>query len=273
MILEQVEQDGFGGEGNRNSPPNPLKRAIQCKNIIVVVNNWSLEQRSKILEYFKEYCDKYIIGEEIGECGTPHLQGAFVLKKKDRFDGIFNKIGFKCHLEKMKGNWKQQQEYCSKGENIIHFSIDCDDEELECLKEEELYEWQKDVFNLIKGPRNNRTINWYWEKKGNVGKTAFTRFLGIKHNACIIQKGKYADIMNHVYMSKNVKVFIIDVPRSSGNSVSYNALESIKSGIIFNSKYETGQKFINPPHVIVFSNEPPELEKLSKDRWNIIEIK
>ena len=51
--------------------------------------------------------------------------------------------------------------------------------------------------------------------------------------------------------------------------MSYDAIESIKSGIIFNSKYETGQKMINPPHIIVFSNFLPDVSKLSEDRWNI----
>ena len=128
------------------------------------------------------------------------------------------------------------------------------------------------MYKLLEPEANDRTINWIWESKGNIGKTAFTRFLGIKKNAVIIQKGKYADIMNHVFNSKKMKIFIIDVPRSSGNNVSYNAIESIKSGIIFNSKYETGQKFINPPHIIVFANSAPDTSKLSEDRWNIIDL-
>ena len=269
--IEQIEQT----EILRKVIENFLKKQkqeIQCKNICITVNNPVLEQKSKLLEYFKKYCEKYVLGDEIGINGTPHLQGAFVLKNKDRFSGIFKKLGFTCHLEKMKGNWKQQVEYCSKEKLIINFPNEIDDKELDCLSFEQLYDWQLNILDLIKQKANNRIIHWYWESKGNAGKTSFTRYLAIKHNACIIQKGKYADIMNHVYMTKNLELFIIDVPRSSGKNVSYNAMESIKGGLIFNSKYETGQKIINSPHIIVFANEAPDTSKLSSDRWNIVEI-
>lgn len=284
MILEQMEQveqvEQVRGviEDPLNNAQIVEKREIQCKSMVMTVNHWTVEQKQKVLEFFEEFCERYVMGEEIGHCTkTPHLQCAFTLKRKDRFSGIHNKLGIdNAWIVKMKGKWSDQK-YCMKGENVIQFFTNPADElespeELTCLSEEELYPWQKQALEMLKGPRDNRTVNWYWEKTGNVGKTAFTRYLGIKHNACIIQKGKYADIMNHVFMSKNVKIFIIDVPRSSGNSVSYNAIESIKSGIIFNSKYETGQKFINPPHIIVFSNEEPDMQKLSADRWNIVKI-
>jgi hypothetical protein len=56
------------------------------------------------------------------------------------------------------------------------------------------------------------------------------------------------------------------------NKVSYSSIECIKNGMITNTKYETGFKVFNPPHVVVFSNFPPDEEKLSADRWNIKEI-
>nr|WAE42994.1 MAG: replication associated protein [Cressdnaviricota sp.] len=270
MNLEQIEQARDLGKVIETSPKS---QQIQCKNICITINNHTLEQKSKLLDFFKTNCDKYIAGEEIGNEGTHHIQGAFVLTKKDRFSSIFKRLGFNCHLEKMKGNWKQQISYCSKENKVFaNYSIDSDDQPLDCLKEEQLFNWQKDILTLIKTKPNNRTINWFWEDTGNVGKTEFTRYLGINHNACIIQKGKYADIMNHVFMTKNIQIFIVDIPRCVGNKVSYDALESIKSGIIFNSKYETGQKFINSPHIIVFSNEPPDESRLSADRWNIVNI-
>jgi len=269
--LEQIEQ----GRALRKVIETILKapkQPIQTKNICITVNNYTLEQKSKLIEFFKIYCEKYVLGDEIGEEGTPHLQGAFVLIKKDRFESIFKKLGFTCHLSKMNGNWKQNVTYCTKEKPILNHSPDIDDMELKCLKDEDLYDWQKKILDLINSEPDDRTINWFWENKGNVGKSCFTRYLAIKHNACIIQKGKYSDIMNHVYTTKNLRIFIIDVPRNSGNNVSYNAIESIKSGMIFNSKYETGQKIINSPHIIVFANLPPDTSKLSEDRWNVIEI-
>lgn len=68
------------------------------------------------------------------------------------------------------------------------------------------------------------------------------------------------------------KIVIWDLPRNNGNKISYDAIESVKNGMICNTKFETGTKIFDPPHIIIFSNEQPEEENLSKDRWNIINI-
>ena len=68
----------------------------------------------------------------------------------------------------------------------------------------------------------------------------------------------------------NTKIVVIDLPRNNGNKVSYDAIESIKNGLICNTKFETGSKGFAPPHIVVFANALPEIEKLSADRWNIV---
>jgi len=65
---------------------------------------------------------------------------------------------------------------------------------------------------------------------------------------------------------------IFDVPRDNGNKISYKSVESIKNGMIYSPKYESKYKLFNSPHIIIFANEPPQLEKLSIDRWVVKEI-
>ena len=137
---------------------------------------------------------------------------------------------------------------------------------------DQLYSWQKDILDVIKLPAHPRTVHWYWEDIGGAGKTDFAKYLGYHHNALLCQKGKYSDIMNAAYNHEDLDIFIIDVPRNSMNKVSYNAIESIKGGIIVNTKYETGQKFIEKPHVFIFANCAPDETQLSADRWNIVRI-
>ena len=55
-------------------------------------------------------------------------------------------------------------------------------------------------------------------------------------------------------------------------AVSYNAIEQLKDGLVFSSKYEGGVKMFNPPHVIIFANWLPDVKTLSEDRWNIVNI-
>lgn len=70
------------------------------------------------------------------------------------------------------------------------------------------------------------------------------------------------------------KIVIFDLPRCTLNRVNYAAIEDLKNGHIVNFKYETGSKIFNPPHVIIFANEPPEdLRLLSNDRWVIEKLK
>ena len=66
-----------------------------------------------------------------------------------------------------------------------------------------------------------------------------------------------------VYSPKNYKIlFIVNL-----------YLEKIKNGRIVADKYNTAElKFQTPNIVIVFSNEKPDCEKLSKDRWKIFKI-
>lgn len=67
---------------------------------------------------------------------------------------------------------------------------------------------------------------------------------------------------------------MFDIPRANRGSISYASLESIKNGLICNTKYETGSKVFNPPHIIIFANFPPDkADKLSKDRWKITNLR
>ena len=69
---------------------------------------------------------------------------------------------------------------------------------------------------------------------------------------------------------EKAKCIFWDLPRSTRGSISYSTLESVKNGLVCNTKYETGVKAFNPPHIIVFANFPPEkVEELSADRWKI----
>jgi len=80
------------------------------------------------------------------------------------------------------------------------------------------------------------------------------------------------NIMFKANMDKT-NIVVFDLPRNNGNKISYSALESIKDGLIVNTKYETGCKIINAPHIIVFSNKPPEEgECMSIDKWRIVNL-
>lgn len=70
----------------------------------------------------------------------------------------------------------------------------------------------------------------------------------------------------------DLKMVIFDLERRQENFVSYSAMEQVKNGCFFSSKYESEIVVFNYVHVVVFANFAPDLQALSADRWNITNI-
>jgi hypothetical protein len=68
------------------------------------------------------------------------------------------------------------------------------------------------------------------------------------------------------------KIIIMNIPRCNEGHISYQALEQLKDGLAMSTKYEGGQMCMNSPHVVVFANTPPDMEKMSNDRFNIVNL-
>jgi len=216
---------------------------------------------------------KYIFQEETGENGTPHLQGYIEFVTKIRPKSVFKND--KIHWEKTR-DVKASIIYCSKDETrtgrIFNKNINIP-KPLKVITQ--LYPWQKEVEKIYNTEPDDRTIHWYWEPEGNVGKTAFIKYLLTKYGALYCSGGKLADIMNLVFNSdmEQTNAVLFNIPRCHKGHISYAALENIKDGLVCNTKYETGFKVFNSPHIFVFANFPPDdTEQLSQDRWNIVRI-
>ena len=107
-----------------------------------------------------------------------------------------------------------------------------------------------------------------------MGKSTMTKHLVVNHKAVFCSSGKQSDIINVIHNSDMdvSKIVVFDLPRQNGNKVAYAAIESIKNGLICNTKFETGFKAFDPPHVVVFSNAPPLYETMSADRFIVTQL-
>jgi len=141
---------------------------------------------------------------------------------------------------------------------------------------ESLRPWQQTLFDKLKKDPDDRTIHWYYDHVGNVGKTSFAKLMCAKHGAMYIcgkaSDMKYGIVSFHEKNNHYPEVLILDIPRQSFGRTSYKGLEEIKNGIFFSTKYECGMHIFNPPHLVVFANEEPDYEMMSEDRWNVVEI-
>ena len=91
--------------------------------------------------------------------------------------------------------------------------------------------------------------------------------------------GKGADVRNGVVDFYNKQgytpnLIVFPIPRSYDTDyLSYEALENIKDMYFYSGKYEGGQICGNCPHLLVFANCPPNITKMSEDRWRVVELK
>nr|QGF19362.1 replication associated protein [Antarctic circular DNA molecule] len=75
------------------------------------LNNYSLEEAVAVLEMQSSY---HICGKEVGDEGTPHLQGYIIFKSVKALSGV-KKLQSRAHWEQAKGTTTQNVTYCSKG--------------------------------------------------------------------------------------------------------------------------------------------------------------
>jgi len=85
----------------------------------VVLNNYTIEECESVKVIFDEICDAYIVGKEVGESGTPHLQMCVKLKKGNYKSFLINKLGKRYSIREGR-NIEAMREYCMKGGNILY---------------------------------------------------------------------------------------------------------------------------------------------------------
>lgn len=213
--------------------------------------------------------------------GTPHLQG-YVRFPSQRTFASLKKVMPTAHLEKAKGNARANVKYCTKKDTRIdgpwtNLSEDLmpPDEVKDPLQGKQLYPWQVQVKGILEDPcpTGDRTIYWFWEDQGNVGKTSLAKHLVLTFKRTFYTSGKANDVKYAIaQMAHKPRTVLWDVPRSYEKFVSYQGMEEVKNGIFFSGKYESGTVIFNTPHVIVFANFPPDRCKLSGDRWDVYQV-
>lgn len=231
-----------------------------------------------LIEEFKKINANYIIGKEVcPTTGKEHLQGyvEFADKIRPLENGNFKKL--KIHWEKSKGNRNDNIIYCSKENNYISTFI-MKKPLIDPLAGFKLRPFQKKVIDLISEEPNNRTIHWFWDDNGNSGKTSLAKHLCIHYpNSVLFVNGAGKDIKYAVseFISNEdnyLKICIFYFTRSVENFISYEAIESVKDGIVFNTKYESKMSIFNSPHVVCMANFEPDYSSLSADRWNVSKV-
>lgn len=274
-----LHEEAVAAAGNKKREP------IRKTWVFTWNNHHLLENWEDCVEALMAKAVQFAAQEEVApSTGTRHLQGAAVFAKPTRPTEA-GLLPSGVWWQMMKKKPREALLYCLKEDTRMaegrQWQKGCPrvPRPLERVLRSELRPWQERIFALVEKPcpRDDRTIRWYWEPNGNVGKTFLVKCL-IDSGLSVVQvAGKAADLMYFVaeYHKANYEgpdIVVIDIPRVNHNGISYSGIEAVKNGLVASTKYECRNVRMNTPHVLVFANEEPEREKLSHDRWVVKEL-
>ena len=142
--------------------PLPKKQSPIALRWLFVLNNYTNEDISSIVPTLSEECKILSIGKEIGESGTPHLQGYCEFKRKIRPKSLGltqrihwgDKDGRPCkkHCSReanLKYTQKEGNVLISKGVPLPIKLISPD------------FDWEKEILTIIQREPDDRTTHWF----------------------------------------------------------------------------------------------------------------
>lgn len=257
-----------------------MNRPTQLTKWFFTWNNYPSNHQEILIRRFDHIARKYAFQQEKApETGTTHIQGVLFLKRKMRWSqfGLPSEI----HWEPIRGTDYQAIDYVLKQNTRIPLTTPVwknitPPQHIEVILEHHMFQWQKQVINIVNQKPDDRIIYWYYEYQGRTGKSALVKHLCYYYKA-ITLSGRTQDIKNAIVRYKIAKGFypnivLFDIPRSAQDFIKYEGLEQVKNGCFLSTKYECEMVIMNSPHIMCFANFEPAHELLSHDRWDIREI-
>jgi len=245
------------------------RKRLRSRGWFFTINNFTPDDEANIRNIG---ADRWIYQEEIGNSGTPHLQVFLYFKNPIEVTTIHRWFPKSHHA--VAKSYKESINYCSKSETRVRGPFSYNIELPKKIKLiTEFKPWQQEILELIKTEPDFRTIHWYYDPIGNTGKTSLCKYICATNPKAIYVSGSAKDIKYAIAKASiTPTIVLLDFSRSQEGHISYQAIEEIKNGIFFTTKYESKMILIDNPHVICFSNFKPYLSSLSSDRWHITMI-
>jgi len=290
----------------------------QGKRWCFTLNNPSEGEKSSLVDLFQsDHVDYAVVGREVGESGTPHLQGFVYFSDRKRSSQVKALLGDRPHIELTKGTDKQASDYCKKDGDYDEYgefkgqgrrsdwdrfkqwleSLDFPPTERTiCQEFPSLYgryrtsvlqmsrllcqcplqiqgdprPWQLVLEEALLADPDERSIEWILDEAGAAGKSWFCSYWFTKYpdETQLLRVGKRDDLAHAIDETK--RFYFFDVPRGGMEFFQYSVVEMLKDRVLFSPKYDSCTKFLHfRPHVVVFCNEHPDLDKLTPDRFHI----
>lgn len=138
------------------------------------------------------------------------------------------------------------------------------------------FKWQQWCINRFDQPCDeDRYIIWIYNQLGCAGKSKLMKWMMFKgYDMARVPMGSATQIKTSIVGKGPKEIYMVDLPRVRGaderiNEV-FSALEEVKNGWVESCMYGKSEDcLMEPPHVIVFSNEVPNMAIASPDRWKV----
>lgn len=232
--------------------------------------NGTKEDLAKWLQ--EHHAKEGVVGREISpSSGKVHYQCKIHLDRGETLEGWKALIGPYGHVEIAQN--KKFDGYEEKDGDFIKWPAS----PIEKYKDiGPLFFWEQ-VVNKELEKQDDRKILVVLDTKGNGGKTTYSKHMEAngRMDVCPVVSDEYNDYTGYC-IEFPATGYIFDIPRASSikrRCAMWAGIEKIKDGLLFEKRYKPRKKWIDPPKVLIFTNEPDiPYEMLSKDRWVVIDI-
>lgn len=119
-IKEEEKQEGKLVAFSKNPKVNAANK--RAKNWCFTLNNYVMEDQEFLISLFPDTFVALCFGREVGEQGTPHLQGTFVLKNAKTLSAIKKMLDHRFHLEQTI-DIASAVKYCKKDGDFVELGV------------------------------------------------------------------------------------------------------------------------------------------------------
>lgn len=215
-------------------------------------------------------CKKWIVAKEKGKNGYEHWQIRIESSNTGFFEWCKMYIPT-AHVEKAERGVDESRYETKEGQYVLYT------DRVEILKQRfgKMRPNQIRALEALESTNDREVLVWY-DEGGNVGKSWLTGALWERGLAYYVPPTvdsvkAMVQWVASCYQSGGWRPYvIIDIPRSwKWSEQLYVAIESIKDGLVYDTRYHAQCINIRGVKVLVLTNTKPKLDKLSQDRWRI----
>lgn len=242
----------------------------------------------EVIKVCKQLFKKWTVQKEQGDEGYLHFQGRGSLFKKRRLvelKKLLEDLNWRdCHVSPSSTNsTKGDALYSCKADTRVEgpWTNKDETEEVYIPRQyrnlvENLWPYQKKIWDSA-DVFDARTINLVYDPDGNNGKSTIAALMDLYKRGIdlppINDAEKLIQSVADIFMATEIrepKAVFVDLPRAMDKRKlggMYTAIEQIKKGKVYDVRYHYRQWWFDAPQIWVFTNTPPDLSMLSRDRW------